>query len=96
MPARAGMKKMIVALVIFDRTGIGRRREGAGHPHVLIIAVDGSVTSLAPLRVDVGGLRCRGGAPPVGAPCERGYCNRRRGDESRPPTPPDIIHSSSV
>ncbi len=50
------MEKMIIAFVIFDWGGSGRRSEGAGHPDVLIIAMDGGVTSLALPGVDVGGL----------------------------------------
>src|SRR5712691_7265779 len=37
VPARAGMKKTIAALVIFDEGGVGRPRKGAGHTYVLII-----------------------------------------------------------
>src|SRR5206468_3822459 len=63
VPSRGGMEELTIVFVILDEGGSGRWREGAGHPDVLIIAVDRGVTSLAPLGVDIRGLRFRGGTP---------------------------------
>src|SRR5262249_22150452 len=72
--ARGGGGKMMIALVIFDWGGIGRPRERAGHPYVLITAVNSSVTSLAPPGVDIGGRARKfvSGPQPADAPCACG------------------------
>src|SRR6185369_607985 len=95
-PAREGMDKAILVLIVLDGSSHCRRRKRSSHAYMLIVAMNRRVACLALPGIDIRQLRGpnRRGAPPARTPNQRSPCNSHYGDDSRPSSATQISDSN--